>query len=189
MNLGAGRIVYQDFTRITKAIEDGEIDHNVVLTAPIDAAVSAGKAVHLLGLLSPGGVHSHEDHLLAVAEMAARRGAKRIYLHAILDGRDIGTIVCPHADLKLFMTASIDARADRRHRQLQGQGILVDYDSVKADLIERDERDSQRQTAPMAAADDAIKIDTTELSANEVFKQMLELLFLEVNIEFSFFKE
>ena len=88
MNLGAGRIVYQDFTRITKAIEDGEIDHNVVLTAPIDAAVSAGKAVHLLGLLSPGGVHSHEDHLLAIAEMAARRGATRIYLHGFLDGRD-----------------------------------------------------------------------------------------------------
>ncbi|WP_442488435.1 2,3-bisphosphoglycerate-independent phosphoglycerate mutase [Halomonas litopenaei] len=88
MNLGAGRIVYQDFTRITKAIEDGEIDDNAVLTAPIDAAVKAGKAVHLLGLLSPGGVHSHEDHLLAVAEMAARRGAKRIYLHGFLDGRD-----------------------------------------------------------------------------------------------------
>ena len=84
MNLGAGRIVYQDFTRITKAIEDGEIDDNAVLTAPIDAAVKAGKAVHLLGLLSPGGVHSHEDHLLAVAEMAARRGAKRIYLQSAL---------------------------------------------------------------------------------------------------------
>ncbi|MFC3283840.1 2,3-bisphosphoglycerate-independent phosphoglycerate mutase [Litchfieldella rifensis] len=88
MNLGAGRIVYQDFTRITKAIEDGELANNVVLTAPIDAAVEAGKAVHLLGLLSPGGVHSHEDHILAMAELAATRGAKRIYLHAFLDGRD-----------------------------------------------------------------------------------------------------
>ena len=88
MNLGAGRIVYQDFTRITKAIKDGELDTNAALTAPIDAAVAADKAVHLLGLLSPGGVHSHEDHLLAVAELAARRGAKRIYLHGFLDGRD-----------------------------------------------------------------------------------------------------
>ncbi|HSH49235.1 MAG TPA: 2,3-bisphosphoglycerate-independent phosphoglycerate mutase [Halomonas sp.] len=88
MNLGAGRIVYQDFTRITKAIEEGALADNPALTAPIDAAVATGKAVHLMGLLSPGGVHSHEDHIVAVAELAAARGAKRIYLHAFLDGRD-----------------------------------------------------------------------------------------------------
>ncbi|XKE45584.1 2,3-bisphosphoglycerate-independent phosphoglycerate mutase [Halomonas organivorans] len=88
MNLGAGRIVYQDFTRITKAIEDGDLDRNATLTGPLDAAAEAGRAVHLLGLLSPGGVHSHEDHLLAMAELAVRRGAKRLYVHAFLDGRD-----------------------------------------------------------------------------------------------------
>ncbi|MDR9438258.1 MAG: 2,3-bisphosphoglycerate-independent phosphoglycerate mutase [Halomonas sp.] len=89
MNLGAGRIVYQDFTRITKAVEDGDLDTIDALTAPIDAAVAAGKAVHLLGLLSPGGVHSHEDHFLAMAELAARRGAQQIHVHAFLDGRDM----------------------------------------------------------------------------------------------------
>jgi|AntRauTorcE11898_2_1112593.scaffolds.fasta_scaffold09649_2 2,3-bisphosphoglycerate-independent phosphoglycerate mutase len=89
MNLGAGRIVYQDFTRITKAIEDGDLDTIEALTRPIDAAVAAGKGVHLLGLLSPGGVHSHEDHVLAMAELAARRGAQRLYVHAFLDGRDM----------------------------------------------------------------------------------------------------
>ncbi|MDR5868630.1 2,3-bisphosphoglycerate-independent phosphoglycerate mutase [Halomonas koreensis] len=88
MNLGAGRVVYQDFTRITKAVEDGELARNATLTAPLDAAAGAGRAVHLLGLLSPGGVHSHEDHLLAMAELAASRGATRIYVHAFLDGRD-----------------------------------------------------------------------------------------------------
>ncbi|MFG6668099.1 2,3-bisphosphoglycerate-independent phosphoglycerate mutase [Halomonas sp. HNIBRBA4712] len=88
MNLGAGRVVYQDFTRITKAVRDGELARIEALTAPIDAAVESGRAVHLLGLLSPGGVHSHEDHFLALAELAAERGAKRIYLHAFLDGRD-----------------------------------------------------------------------------------------------------
>ncbi|MGM0782577.1 MAG: 2,3-bisphosphoglycerate-independent phosphoglycerate mutase [Pseudomonadota bacterium] len=88
MNLGAGRIVYQDFTRITKAVEEGGLDAIDTLTDPIDTAVAAGKAVHLLGLLSPGGVHSHEDHILAMAELAARRGATRIYVHAFLDGRD-----------------------------------------------------------------------------------------------------
>ncbi|WP_355660557.1 2,3-bisphosphoglycerate-independent phosphoglycerate mutase [Halomonas salifodinae] len=89
MNLGAGRIVYQDFTRITKAIEDGELADNPVLTAPIDAAARDGKALHLLGLLSPGGVHSHEEHILAMAALAAERGVGRIYVHAFLDGRDM----------------------------------------------------------------------------------------------------
>ncbi|WP_252107725.1 MULTISPECIES: 2,3-bisphosphoglycerate-independent phosphoglycerate mutase [unclassified Halomonas] len=88
MNLGAGRVVYQDFTRITKAIKEGELARIEALTAPIDEAVSKGRAVHLLGLLSPGGVHSHEDHFLALAELAASRGATRIYVHAFLDGRD-----------------------------------------------------------------------------------------------------
>ncbi len=89
MNLGAGRVVYQELTRISKAIEDGDLDIIPALTDAIDAAVAAGKAVHLLGLLSPGGVHSHEDHILAMAELAARRGAQRIYVHGFLDGRDM----------------------------------------------------------------------------------------------------
>ena len=88
MNLGAGRVVYQDFTRVTKAIRDGEFFHNPVITGAVDQAVGAGKAVHILGLLSDGGVHSHQDHLAAMAELAAQRGAEKIYLHAFLDGRD-----------------------------------------------------------------------------------------------------
>jgi len=88
MNLGAGRVVYQDFTRVTKAIRDGEFFDNPVLTGAVDKAVGAGKAVHILGLLSDGGVHSHQDHLVAMAELAAQRGAEKIYLHAFLDGRD-----------------------------------------------------------------------------------------------------
>lgn len=88
MNLGAGRVVYQDFTRVTKAIRDGEFFQNPVLTGAVDKAVGAGKAVHILGLLSDGGVHSHQDHLVAMAELAAQRGAEKIYLHAFLDGRD-----------------------------------------------------------------------------------------------------
>ena len=88
VNLGAGRIVYQDFTRITKAINDGEFDSTPALVENIDKAVSAGKAVHIMGLLSPGGVHSHEDHIVASIELAAKRGAKKVYFHAFLDGRD-----------------------------------------------------------------------------------------------------
>lgn len=88
VNLGAGRVVYQDFTKITKSIKDGEFEHNPELVKAIDGAVAEGKAVHLMGLLSPGGVHSHEDHIFAAIKMAAGRGAKAIYLHAFLDGRD-----------------------------------------------------------------------------------------------------
>ena len=88
VNLGAGRIVYQDLTRLDKAIADGDFFANPVLTAAVDKAVAAGKAVHIMGLLSPGGVHSHDEHILAMIKLAARRGAKAVYLHAFLDGRD-----------------------------------------------------------------------------------------------------
>ncbi|GAL37265.1 2,3-bisphosphoglycerate-independent phosphoglycerate mutase [Vibrio maritimus] len=87
-NIGAGRVVYQDLTRITKSIADGEFAQNEALVAAIDKAVAAGKAVHLMGLMSPGGVHSHEDHIYAAVKMAAERGAEKIYLHCFLDGRD-----------------------------------------------------------------------------------------------------
>lgn len=88
VNLGAGRIVYQDLTRLDKEIKDGDFFTNAVLTGAVDKAVAAGKAVHIMGLMSPGGVHSHEDHILAMVELAAKRGAEAIYLHAFLDGRD-----------------------------------------------------------------------------------------------------
>jgi 2,3-bisphosphoglycerate-independent phosphoglycerate mutase len=88
MSLGAGRVVYQSITRIDKAIADGSFDENPAYTRAIDRAIAAGGAVHLFGLLSPGGVHSHENQIFAAARLAARRGARRIYLHAFLDGRD-----------------------------------------------------------------------------------------------------
>lgn len=88
MNIGAGRTVYQNFTRISKAIADGDFFENSVLTAAMDKAIEQNKAVHVMGLLSPGGVHSHEEHMFALIRMAVTRGAQKVYLHAILDGRD-----------------------------------------------------------------------------------------------------
>ena len=88
LNIGAGRVVYQEYTRINRAISTGTFFSNKTLTDAVDLAVSTGKAVHILGLLSPGGVHSHEDQIHAMAELAVRRGAKQLYLHAFLDGRD-----------------------------------------------------------------------------------------------------
>ncbi|MEE4174582.1 MAG: 2,3-bisphosphoglycerate-independent phosphoglycerate mutase [Xanthomonadales bacterium] len=88
MNIGAGRIVYQDFTRISRAIEDGSFDDNAVLCEAIDAARDRGGTVHFLGLLSPGGVHSHDEHFHAAVALAAKRGQGPIRVHAFLDGRD-----------------------------------------------------------------------------------------------------
>lgn len=85
MNIGAGRIVYQELTRITKVIEDGEFDSNPALVETIDAA---GDTVHVMGLLSDGGVHSHEDHFLATIELAANRHSGEVAVHVFLDGRD-----------------------------------------------------------------------------------------------------
>ena len=88
MSLGAGRIVYQSITRIDQAIRTGDFETNAAYLQAIDEAVTTDKAVHVMGLLSPGGVHSHEEHLFAAIRLAAERGATRIYLHAFLDGRD-----------------------------------------------------------------------------------------------------
>lgn len=88
LNLGAGRVVYQEFTRVSRAIKTGSFFTNRTLTDAVDLAIENDKAVHVLGLLSAGGVHSHEEHIHAMIELAVQRGAKHVYLHAFLDGRD-----------------------------------------------------------------------------------------------------
>ena len=88
MNIGAGRIVYQDLTRIDAAIKDGTFFENPALTGACEAAKKSGGTLHVMGLMSPGGVHSHEDHIFAMLDLAARRGVPHIAVHAFLDGRD-----------------------------------------------------------------------------------------------------
>ncbi len=95
---------------------------------------------------------------------------------AVLDGRDIGTVVCPDADLKFFVTAATDVRARRRFDELSGQGVSTTYEAVLEDVMARDERDATRTTAPTAMAEDAIMIDTSELTAEEVLKAVLEVV-------------
>ncbi|KPZ59062.1 2,3-bisphosphoglycerate-independent phosphoglycerate mutase [Pseudoalteromonas sp. P1-13-1a] len=165
VNLGAGRIVYQDFTRITKAINDGEFDSTPALVENIDKAINTGKAVHIMGLLSPGGVHSHEDHIVASIELAAKRGAKEVYFHGFLDGRDtpprsakasIERIEALFADLNCGRLASLvgryyamdrDNRWDRVEKAYNvmtlGEGEFNYADGVSAleAAYERDEND------------------------------------------------
>ncbi len=89
LNLGAGRVVYQDFTRISKDIEEGSFFKNPVLLSAMENAVKNEKSLHLMGLLSDGGVHSHIEHLIALLKLAKQVGVKKVFLHAFLDGRDV----------------------------------------------------------------------------------------------------
>ena len=88
LNLGAGRVVYQEYTRINKAIDDGDFTQNEKLNDAISSVNEHQSALHIFGLLSPGGVHSHEDQIFAMLKMAADKGVKQVYYHAFLDGRD-----------------------------------------------------------------------------------------------------
>lgn len=89
LNIGAGRVVYQELTRINKAVQNGDFQKNKVINQAYDYALKKGKALHLLGLLSDGGVHSHIEHLYALLEMAKDKGLKTVFIHAVLDGRDV----------------------------------------------------------------------------------------------------
>ena len=88
-NIGAGRIVYQELTRITKSAQEGDMDKNPALLKAMENAKENGKALHLMGLLSDGGVHSHNTHLYALLEMAKRVGVEKVFVHCVMDGRDV----------------------------------------------------------------------------------------------------
>ncbi len=139
LNIGAGRIVHQEFTRIENAIADGEFYANPILIKAIDDAKEHQKAIHVLGLLSPGGVHSHEHQIHTLLKMAAQRGAKQLYLHAFLDGRDTppqsaGTSLQKLDDLfhelGVGKTASIIGRYYAMDRDQRWERIQDAYDCL-----------------------------------------------------------
>ena len=139
MNIGAGRVVYQDYTKIENAIETGEFQKNPVLRKAIE--VGRGAALHVLGLLSPGGVHSHEAQIFAMVEMAARAGVKNLYLHAFLDGRDtppksakssLEAADAKFAALGAGRTASICGRYYAMDRDKRWERVKTAYDLLTA---------------------------------------------------------
>jgi len=156
LNMGAGRLVAQDYVRINMAIENGSFAQDPALTFAVDKATANQKAIHILGLLSPGGVHSHETHIEAMVKLAAARGAKEIYLHAFLDGRDtppksaaasLQKFDALFARLGVGKTASLIGRyyaMDRDHRwerteaayQLLTGGVAVRYADSAAQGLE-----------------------------------------------------
>ena len=110
-------------------------------------------------------------HLLAFQrDFASKPGG------AVLDGRDIGTVICPNADIKFFITASPDIRAHRRYKELLGLGHSISFEKVLREIQERDERDSNRKQSPMVPAVDAIKIDTSDMTINEVYESVSKII-------------
>lgn len=103
-------------------------------------------------------------------DFAARPGG------AVLDGRDIGTVICPDADVKIFVTATPSARAQRRALELAQRGERVDYSVILAEIVKRDTRDAQRPNAPMRAAADAVYLDTTCLSIDDAFGEAVRIV-------------
>jgi cytidylate kinase len=95
---------------------------------------------------------------------------------AVLDGRDIGTVICPDADVKLYVIAAVEERARRRVKELQGRGQVAIYDAVLEDLKQRDARDSQRAVAPLKPADDAFLLDTSALDADQALAAALSII-------------
>ncbi len=141
LNLGAGRVIYQEYTRISRAIRTGSFFTNRTLTEAVDKAVKANKTIHILGLLSPSGVHSHEDHIHAVVELAARRHCNRICLHAFLDGRDtapksahssIQAMQAKFAELNKGCFASLIGRYYAMDRDHRWPRIQAAYDLIAA---------------------------------------------------------
>jgi 2,3-bisphosphoglycerate-independent phosphoglycerate mutase len=139
MNIGAGRVVYQDYTRIENAIETGEFTRNSVLAKAVETARGAGRSLHVLGLLSPGGVHSHESQIHALLRMAAGAGARDMKVHAFLDGRDTPPRsaeasllaldrLC--AELKAGRIASICGRYYAMDRDSRWERVQPPYDLI-----------------------------------------------------------
>jgi len=126
MNIGAGRIVYQDLTRIDAAIEDGSFFDNSELNAACEAVSASGGTLHLFGLLSPGGVHSHEKHIFAMIEIARRRGVARVDVHAFLDGRDMPP-KSAEPSLRALQQACADA-GNARIATVSGRYYAMDRD-------------------------------------------------------------
>ena len=156
LNIGAGRVVYQEFTRINRAISSGNFFANPALTQAVETARSSGKALHILGLLSDGGVHSHETHIHAMLELAARAGVKKIYLHAFLDGRD--TPPRSAQDYLRRLQEKCDQLKVGRIASIIGRYFVMDRDKrwlrVKAgyDLLTQGKAEFQAESAEAALA-------------------------------------
>ena len=139
LNIGAGRTVYQSLTRITKSIEDGDFFENPALCGAMESARGSGHSLHLMGLVSPGGVHSHTDHLLALVRMAKLKGVEKVFIHAFLDGRDtpprsaagfVSGLEDGIREIGLGMVASVSGRYYAMDRDKRWERVQLAYDML-----------------------------------------------------------
>ena len=147
-------------------------------TAPLEAAQNLRAEDLEAGDLRTPDVAQAASRVAAIPEVRAalvdfQRAFARRAGGAVLDGRDIGTVICPEAEAKLFVTANDDIRATRRFKELSETGHDVSYESVLADLRERDARDSARAAAPLKPAEDAVILDTSQMSIHEAVAQAI----------------
>ena len=152
LNIGAGRIVYQNLTRINKSIRDGDFYENAAFLEAVSNAKNRGKALHILGLLSDGGVHSHYEHLFALLRLAKQQGLTEVYVHGFLDGRDVG----PRTALKYVEQAEqqMEEIGVGKFASISGRYYAMDRDQrwERADLAYRVLVDGIGKTAPSANA-------------------------------------
>lgn len=139
LTIGAGRVIYQDLTRISKEIDDGKFADNEIINQAMNKARDTHKAVHIMGLLSPGGVHSHEDHIFACLEMAKQKHCDKIYVHAFLDGRDtppqsatasIEKLASVLHDIPGSQLASVSGRYYAMDRDKRWERVKQAYDAI-----------------------------------------------------------
>ncbi|WP_434288887.1 (d)CMP kinase [Celeribacter sp. SCSIO 80788] len=149
--------------------------------SPIEAAEGLTSADLERGDLRSGDAGQAASRVAAIPEVRSalvdfQQAFARREGGAVLDGRDIGTVICPDAEVKFYVTASDEVRAERRQKELTGKGEDVSVEEVLADLRERDERDAARATAPLKPAEDAVVIDTTEMSIDEAVAKVIALI-------------
>ena len=159
-NIGAGRVVYQELTRITKSIEDGDFFTNPALLAAIDNCKTNNASLHLYGLLSDGGVHSHNTHLYGLLELAKRHGLEHVFVHAFLDGRDtppasgkqfLADLEAKMAEIGVGKIATVSGRYYAMDRDNRWERVKVAYDALvlgKTDATDKND-------PPVAVAESA----------------------------------
>jgi cytidylate kinase len=167
------------------------LDTGLLYRAVGAGVLAGGEPVAVAQALDPSDLTGDTLRTQAVAEAASQvavipqvraalvafqRSFARRVGGAVLDGRDIGTVICPDADVKLFVTASPKVRADRRVAELTGKGVVVDHAAILAEVRARDARDQNRAEAPLLAAADAIEIDTTHMTAAEALEQAIGIV-------------
>lgn len=164
LNIGAGRIVYQDITRIHRSIEEGDFFDNKVLNDLIDQVKNNGKALHLFGLVSDGGVHSHQTHIYALLELAAKKGLKKVFIHAFTDGRDtsptsgvhfLKQLVDKAAEIGVGQVATISGRYYAMDRDNRWERIEKAYQAIVHGV-------GNRASDPVLAIEASYKVNVTD---------------------------